>query len=235
MINITDKFKDVSRPYKALVFFKGQENNNVYVESYDMDEKGTPINAHPLSVSESAQLSEALADNTELRTDYLKSRSIMPKNVLFIDPAKLGFAVWQTPPQEVSIFFKKDLGIACGKAHVPALVWKATQSELKIFALADKKPVTEKTPLHYAPFFNINSDSEVCMGTVDIDVDGSFLEEFMSSWESYFFNSYFSHLFDAHNPVKTNIVQLWNSLVNTGKPFPSDVLIKSKFTIKDLL
>jgi hypothetical protein len=157
MINITDKFKDVSKPYKALVFFKGEDNKNVYVESYDIDEKGTPVNAHPLSITESAQLSEALADNTELRTDYLKSRGIMPQNVVFIDPAKLGFAVWYTPPQEVALFFKKDLDIVCGKAQVPALVWKATQSELVIFALADKKPVTEETALYYAPFFNINS------------------------------------------------------------------------------
>ncbi|MES2062541.1 MAG: PRTRC system protein B [Bacteroidota bacterium] len=235
MYNITDKFKDVSKPYKALVFFKGEEQSDIYVESYDMDDKGTPINAHPLTVSESAMLSEALEDNTELKTDYLKSRGIMPKNVLFIDPAKFGFAIWYTPPQEVSLFFKKQLGIDCGKALVPGLVWKATQTDLEIFALADNKPITEETVLFYAPFFNINSDSEVCMGTVDIDVNGSFLEEFMSSWESYFFNSYFSHLFDGHIPVKTNIIQLWNSLINTGKPFPAETLIKSKSILKDLL
>lgn len=237
MNNITEKFKEVSMPYKALVFFKGGENtyNNVYVESYDMDDKGNPINAHPLTVSESAELCEALADNTELRTDYLKSRSIIPKNVLYIEPAKLGFAVWFTLKQEVNLYFKKDLDIPCGKVKIPALVWKATQSGLQIYAMADKAEPTEKTALYFAPFFNINSKSEVCMGTVDIDVEGSFLEEFMSRWESYFFNSYFSHLFDSHMPVKTNIVLLWKSLVNTCKEFPAEVLIKSQLTIKDLL
>ena len=40
-------------PKSALVFYetKGTEND-MYVEHFDMDSNGTPINAHPLTVEE---------------------------------------------------------------------------------------------------------------------------------------------------------------------------------------
>jgi hypothetical protein len=57
----------------------------------------------------------------------------------------------------------------------------------------------------------------------------------MELWQTYFFNSYFSHLFGVHQPVKGNIVQLWQHLTASGEQFPTDVLIPNQYQIKNLL
>jgi hypothetical protein len=74
------------------------------------------------------------------------------------------------------------------------------------------------------------------MGTVSVRIKADcLLEEFMQQWEQYFFNSYFSHLIREKSPVKGNIIQLWQSLVNSGKQFSMKYLIKNGLTLKQLL
>lgn len=115
------------------------------------------------------------------------------------------------------------------------MLWKADKNGLTVFALANDRRPTEKTPLFYPPFFNIYEKGNVCMGTVSIDIkNSSSVEEFIQAWEDYFFNSYFSHSLFA-NLTQKNIVNLWKNLVNTNKPFPKEVLKKNNRTLKNLL
>ena len=73
------------------------------------------------------------------------------------------------------------------------------------------------------------------MGTVSVGIrQSSTLNEFMAAWEESFFNSYFSHLFDEHQPVQGNIIQLWQRLIDQHTDFPLDVLVTSPFTLKQL-
>lgn len=100
----------------------------------------------------------------------------------------------------------ESLGIQSGKVQVPPMLWFADKENLFVFALATDRRPTEKTPLYYAPFFNVYEDGAVCMGTVSIDIKNSVsVEEFIQVWEDYFFNSYFSHLLDSYNPIKGNL------------------------------
>ena len=74
------------------------------------------------------------------------------------------------------------------------------------------------------------------MGTVDVNIQNSAsVEEFTEKWEEYFFNSYFSHLMNEHNPIKGNCVTLWKNLIQSQEEFPNDVLIKTNLTLKTLL
>ena len=74
------------------------------------------------------------------------------------------------------------------------------------------------------------------MGTVDVNIKNSAsVEEFTEKWEEYFFNSYFSHLMNEHNPIKGNCVTLWKNLIQSQEEFPNDVLIKTNLTLKTLL
>ena len=237
MENITGLFQNVYLPHKALLFYRSiKEDGSVYVEAYDSDEKGFLINAHPLSLSESEALADTLHDSAELKKDFLKSKGLLPENVLYINAGKNGYAIWYTQAQTVPLFFQEDLGVPNGKAHVPALIWKASKKELSIYAIVDETNPTEKTLLYYAPFFNIYKNGRVCMGTVDIDIDSKCcLEEFIALWESYFFNSKFSHLLDTYNPINSNIVQLWQQQVSGKSKFPHDELIKNGKTLKNLI
>ena len=234
--DITENFGTLYHPKSALVFYETiGTNTDVYVEHFDMDSNGTPINAHPLTVKEANVLAKALKTDEENSKAFLKPKGILPTNILHINPSEKGTVLWYTKAQQKQLYFVDSLGISNGKAQVPPMLWFANKSSLTVFALANDRRPTEKTPLHYAPFFNIYEKGNVCMGTVSIDIKNSAsVEEFIQAWEHYFFNSYFSHSL-CENLTKKNIVTLWKDLINMDKPFPKEVLKKNNKALKNLL
>lgn len=234
--DITENFGTLYHPKSALVFYETiGTNTDVYVEHFDMDNYGTPINAHPLTVKEANVLAKALKTDEENSKAFLKPKGILPTNILHINPSEKDTVLWYTKAQQRQLYFVDSLGIPNGKAQVPPMLWLASKSSLTVFALASDRRPTEKTPLHYVPFFNIYEKGNVCMGTVSIDIKNSAsVEEFIQAWEHYFFNSYFSHSL-CENLTKKNIVNLWKDLINTDKPFPKEVLKKNNKTLKNLL
>jgi PRTRC genetic system protein B len=238
MKDITQDFGKLYHPTSALVFFQTNERiKETYVEYFDMDKNGNPINAHPLTEKEAKTLVKALNTKTqkEKSKDFLKPKGILPTNILQINPSENGSVLWFTKSMKKQLYFTENLEISNGRAEVPAMLWFANKRSLKIFALSSNQRPTEKTPLFYAPFFNVYENGNVCMGTVDVHIQNSTsLEEFIKNWEDYFFNSYFSHLMNEHNPVKGNCVNLWKSLINVDKPFPKEALKKANRTLKNL-
>ena len=67
MNDIIDTAKDFGilyEPKSALVFYQTYERNKeTYVEHFDMDKNGNPINAHPLTVNEAKALAKSLQTN----------------------------------------------------------------------------------------------------------------------------------------------------------------------------
>jgi PRTRC genetic system protein B len=237
MKDITTSLGTLYNPVKALVVYqKNSAEKSIYVEAYDIDKNGCPINAHPLSLRESTQLAGALDTSEELTRKFLKPSGLLPKNILYLNPEQGGYAIWYTPAQKVDLFFVQGLGITNGKASVPPLLWKASKNTLCIYAMDTDNQINENTALYHAPFFNVYKDGKVCMGTVSVNIQADcLLEEFMYLWEQYFFNSYFSHVIGDTSPVRTNIIQLWQNLVNAKKHFPLKSLLKNGLTIKNLL
>lgn len=235
MNDITNTFNNYFYPFCALVFYQGDKGyNDSYVEHYDIDKNGSPINAHPLSVLEAKKLAEALHIDEE-KDRLLKSDGLLVSNILSFDSQKSKI-IWFTKAQERELFFDEKLGITSGFAHIPAMLWKADRESLSVFALASDRRPTANTFLHHAPFFNIYQNGNVCMGTVDIQVkEVNTVKAFTELWESYFFNSYFTHLMAGHNPVDGNCVILWTEQVNSDKEFPTEKLIKSNQKLKDIL
>lgn len=236
-IDITDSFGTLYHPKSALVFFETKGYNpKVYVENYDIDNNGSPINAHPLTVREAQRLSKLLNIKNKKDRDFLKPKGIISNNILFIDASENGKVIWFTKSQKRQLFFTERLLIPNGQANIPPLLWCANKQGMRIFALATNKRPTDKTQLLYAPFLNVYESGSVCMGTVDVNIKNSAsLEEFTEEWENYFFNSYFSHLVNNHNPINGNCVNLWKNLIQSGEAFPADVLINSNLTLKHLL
>ena len=239
MKDITQDFGKLYHPTSALVFFQTNERiKETYVEYFDMDKNGNPINAHPLTEKEAKTLVKALNTKTqkEKSKDFLKPKGILPTNILQINPSENGSVLWFTKSMKKQLYFTENLEISNGRAEVPAMLWFADKRSLKIFALSSNQRPTEKTPLFYAPFFNVYENGNVCMGTVDVHIQNSTsLEEYIKNWENYFFNSYFSHLMNEHNPINGNCVNLWKSLINVEKPFPKEALKKANATLKNLL
>ncbi|OIN55854.1 hypothetical protein [Arsenicibacter rosenii] len=236
---ITEELTEIFLPVRALLLYErqsGSRQDKYYIESYTISDDGRPVNARPLTESEAISLGKSLYDSYAEKIAFLRPKGLLPKRVLYLHPSpEKGFAVWYTARQKRQMFFKESLTIPSGEACVPPMVWRADKRGLTIFALpADRKP-SLKTRLCLAPFFNTGLHGGVCMGNVDVDVEkSSCLEEFITAWETCFYDSYFSHtLNDAM--TKVNIVQLWQDQVKTGNPFPLEKLVTAKITLKDLL
>ena len=235
--DITENFGTLYYPKSALVYYETKgTNSDVYVEHFDMDRNGNPINAHPLTVKEANVLAKSLQTDEEIKKAFLKPKGILPTNILHINPSEKGTVLWYTKAQHRQLYFVDGLGIPSGKAQVPPMLWFANKNSLSVFALSSDRRPTEKTLLHYAPFFNVYENGNVCMGTVNIDIQNSAsVEEFIKAWESYFFNSYFSHLLGEYNTINGNCVTIWKDLIGTDKAFPKEVLKPNNKTLKNLL
>jgi len=238
MKDLTNNFGTLYHPVKALLIFerKNDYNQNTnYVESYDMDKDGCPINGHPLSVKEANALAKSLLIAEKKQRNFLNPKDLLSPDVVFLKTGNDGFAIWRTSAQKVKLFFIESLGIPCGEANIPALLWKAGKNSLSIFGVQDER-IDVGSLLYHAPFFNVYADGRVCMGTVAVKIPNDCqLETFMALWQDYFFNSYFSHLFGQHVPVIGNIVQLWQNLISTNEAFPVECLIPNHISITKLL
>lgn len=236
MNDITQDFRKLYYPKSALVFYQTKGSNaDTYVEHFDMDKNGTPINAHPLTVREANRLAKALKTAKEEKDPFLKPMGLIGTHILHFEPTN-NKVVWFTKAMLRELYFTESLGIPKGMANVPPMLWKANRNSLMVFALASNRRPTEKTKLYNAPFFNVYEDGDVCMGTVDVRIKKTAsLEDFTNAWEGFFFNSYFSHLMKDYNPIQGNCVSLWKNLIATGEAFPMEVLKKSNQAFKNLL
>lgn len=218
----------------ALVFFQ-RKNKDAYVELYDMDSQNRPINARPLCQTDAETLAKTFLP--QVTPAFFQCNGLLPQTVLFLRPEADGVAIWYTPPMKKNLMFIDGLAIPNGKAVLPGLVWKASKTGLSVFALAKTKGrPTLKTPLFYAPFFNIYENGQVCMGNVTLDFSAcQSLETFTAQWEAYFFNSYFSHMIGNKNRCKTDMAGLWRSLVNQSTAFPTEQLQPMPITLSSLL
>ena len=241
MRDITDRFQITYQPVKALLIYRpASGQHSAYIEAFDIDPaSGKPINAHPLTDAELDSLQKALkkegrAKKTPKR--FLQCGGLLPECVLFIDNTFPGCLMWYTPGQTRHLYFKECLTIASGEYPVPGLLWCASATHLRVFALGDNQRPTGKTPLQYAPFFNVWADGRVCMGTASIHLKQTVsIPEFIAGWEDAFFNSYFSHLNGQYNPVSGNIIQLWQSLLASNDPFPAGRLRPASRTLDQLI
>lgn len=223
-------------PAAALVVFTAQGGASPYIEYYDIDGAGCPVNPHPLSVREAQSLAKALDTRGQSRKAFLRPEGILPPCVLHINPSADGSVLWYTKPQRQLLHFTENLTLESSEVALPALVWKADRKYLRIFALQGKSKPRATTPLFHAPFFNLYRNGNVCMGNVNIAIQqAASLEGFIRAWQGYFFGSYFSHLIDGNNPVKGNLISQYKELMESGNPFPIDALLKTSLTLKALL
>lgn len=236
MTDITDTLSKFFEPKKGLVIYQTPSKKETFVEAFDFSKDGSMINAHPLSNAEMKSLASSLQNTPSLSVSYAQPDGLLPKNILYISSGNEPYVIWHTLKTVRHCLFVEGLKIADGNYPVPPMLWKADRDTLTVYALSGNRRPTLHTPLFRAPFFNIHPDGRVCMGTVNIDINESgCLEDFISQWESYFFNSRFSHTLGGSSPVKGNIIQLWQHLHNTTDIFPVCSLTKQNINLKELI
>ncbi len=237
MNDITASFGSLYFPQAAIVLYQKEGSQyECYVEAYEMDETGRAVNGHPLSIQEAGMLAKALDMAGDLSNNFLIPKGLMPENVLHVAPGQQGYVLWHTPAMVKELCFTEDLGLVDGPYAIPPMLWKAGKHNLRVFALSSNDRPKLATPLFEAPLFNIYSDGQVCMGTVDVRIPAEAgIEDFIGIWEGFFFKSRFSHLLREQSPVKGNIIDLFERISGAKQKFPVRHLRKHSLTLQQLL
>lgn len=202
-----------------LVYSSGRTSSGAFASWHEVDSDavGSPRlgPAMPLTTTFLRELSRGLGVMTR--------PEVLPENVLVRTPESL---VWWCPAQRRRMFFRHDdkLGALSGRTvPQPALVFRVTQRELWMRALANNVRPTAATTLMVAPYYNVNTEGVVCQGTMRSPEDASVAA--MEQWESSFFESEFTHIYGngyfTRHPG--GMAGLWSSLAGR-RTFPTDQL-----------
>jgi PRTRC genetic system protein B len=119
--------------------------------------------------------------------------SFIPPNVIGMSSSAIA---WYEPASIRPMYFRarEDIGLNAFdgiKIHQPPLVFVATQRQLHVFALFDDSRPTLETGLAFAPYFNVSSVHQVCLGSMNIPK--TVRPQDTESWTQAFFASEFTH------------------------------------------
>jgi PRTRC genetic system protein B len=234
--NITKQFAQLYVPTKALLFYRHVLNpEDVYIEKFNCNKSGRLVDAHPLSEKEISRLASLFRRNEQPKDQYLKCDGLLPDNLLYLNAATKT-VMWYTPCQSATLYFTRSLHLQNGEISLPMLIWKATATELSLFATPAQEKPTAATTLFHAPFYNLHDNGRVCMGTVEVNMTHcKNVQEFTSAWQRYFFNSKFSHLIGEKYPTKTSLPDLYQKLLAEKTPFPENELISTGKTLQQII
>lgn len=202
-----------------LVYSGGTASNSAFASWHDVDDD----TSGPLRLGPAAPLTTGFLRELSHGLGAMTRPEVLPDNVLVRTPDSL---VWWRPAQRSKMFFRHDdeLGTISGRIFPqPPLLFRVTQRELWIRALAANVRPTAATKLMVAPYYNVNTEGTVCQGTMPSPEDASVAA--MEQWERSFFESEFTHIYGSGHFTRHpgGLAGLWSSLAGT-RTFPLDQL-----------
>lgn len=160
---------------------------------------------------------------------------VLPESVLARGDRLL---VWWTRPMHRQMFYENAQDMAAqlnGRVFPqPALVWRVSNGDLRIRALAENKRPSAATKLAVAPFWNLSDNGRVCTGSMrrpDHTTVASIPE-----WERGFYESAFTHSNIGRLTRHAGGFEgLWCELAGKKKPFPVKTLIQLPQTLEEFV
>lgn len=230
MSKIIKTITDVFQPYAAIIAYKtgSDHNRGYYLERRDIRD-GVMAAGQPLTEEMVALLMKNVsASNPQLDKSMYGA---VPGNVLYCDTRmEKDKLVWYHEPEERNVYFIKSLNIPCGRMKVPGLLYVVQDNSLSLYAFKGTKPEGE---LYRAPF--MNTTEHVCLGSAKVKKPRErTFANVIAYWEKMFWQSEFSHL-SGQNPINGNLALLTKRLIETGEPFPEEVLKPVSKKLKDIL
>jgi PRTRC genetic system protein B len=222
----------------ALLYYTGRDPDTSDVIHYwqihpiEISEKGVPLlkEGRPVEMKELEALCRATLPN-------------LVRSIGWIDPGLLAYGVGVAGPlvffrPEVRrpIYFGRQTKLPSGVVLWPSLVFVAHSRRLSVFVVKGPERPQWPTPLLMAPFLNVNSRHEVCLGSSKAPREC--LPQDMEGWAEAFYKSAFTHTNapDDHFLKKGSIVQLWKELLSGArKRFPYHLLKPAGMNLEQLL
>jgi len=195
-MDLTNKNIDVAdairkfEPKAILVAYQQEESSCYYLEKADI--VNNQIQAyHPASIEE---IKSIVTNITAVDQGYVKSPGLLPKCILALSIIGSDFKlVWWKRRAFQRMKFDEQLKLKNKNISVPAIIYVATRTELRVFCFIKESAPNLKTKIMQAPYFNVFSDGRVCQGnaTVKLPMTTS-LEQIISEYEKFFWNSEFT-------------------------------------------
>ncbi|MGB9487626.1 MAG: PRTRC system protein B [Terriglobia bacterium] len=160
---------------------------------------------------------------------------ILPDNVLARTPDML---VWWSRPRRRVMFFggtdeeaRKLNGLVF--PH-PALIFKVAGKDLFVRAVATNSRPSPETPLKTAPYWNTDSRSLVCAGSMRVPESSDIAS--IPAWQDAYFQSEFTHAAGAVRLTNhpEGFIGLWRSLAGK-KQFPVQYLTDADETLQEFV
>lgn len=189
----------------------------MYLESHAVDEEGRILEGKPLKQETIQGMVEVLFDE---RRNAVNIGGLLPPNLLAFDRLPGGHykMIWYRPAERRNLFFAPQLRLKSGQAWVPPMVYAVERRGLNVYALLKDDRPTDKTKLCHAPFHNVNTAGEVCLGSAKVKKpETKTYLSLMEYWETMFWKSEFTHLAGQESPTKTNLNLLWPRLIKDKK------------------
>jgi hypothetical protein len=180
-----------------LVYSGGQARNGAFASWHDVGDDGTG----PPRLGPAVPLTTAFLRELSRGLGAMTRPEVLPENV-----------------------HDDELGAVSGRIFPqPPLLFRVTQRELWIRALADNVRPTASTALMVAPYYNVNTEGAVCQGTMRSPEEATVAA--MEHWERAFFESEFTHIYGSGHFTRHpgGMAGLWSSLAGKRK-FPMDQL-----------
>ncbi len=205
---------------------------------------GAFVTKHPVVLSPEgvpslgAGTALAKSDVTDLLREIQGSLSLefLPAHVLARTQESI---VWWAPAAVRSMFYAEEKGrevaLLSGKRFPqPVLVFRARSGSLDVRAVACHSRPEADTPLFCAPYWNVNDQGGVCLGSARVPREVTIAS--LTRWEEAFFQSEFTH----PNAMKKltehpgGFVGLWTSLLGEST-FPAQYLAGAGETLNQFL
>lgn len=158
---------------------------------------------------------------------------LIPAHVLALAPDRIA---WFEPARKRHMFFKPVspdptvAGLSGVTFPQPALLWIAGPgTRLEVYALGDSDRPTTKTPLYRAPYWNIFSTHQVCVGTMRLPAD--FSSAATAQWSAAFFSSRFTHNSGGKIINSSGSYGQFLDDLRHLEAFPVEALVKTKLTL----
>jgi PRTRC genetic system protein B len=214
---------------EALLVYRDRQSS--FITRHDVtahkDAPPTLGPAQPLTVAFIESLVRSLSGSVEAE--------VLPASIL----AKADRLIaWWTPAGRRQMFYENSEGKAAelnGRIFPqPPLVWRVSNGELNIRALAENTRPGASTKLAVAPFWNLSDDGRVCTGTMRRPDSASVSA--IPVWERGFYESAFTH---ANVGRLTRHVGgfegLWTGLAGKRQRFPLQTLIVLPQTLTEFV
>lgn len=233
MSTLKDLMKAKIRPTDVLVFYKPDVNlhgDGEYVEHRKV-KNGKMEAGQPLTIEDFTKLVSTVSKYAKKDSGRTALHGVIPPTLLYASSDLTSKRlVWYRPPEKRMAYFTRDTGIPNGELLVPGLVYVASGNGLNMYAFKGRKP---KGILYHAPFFNVNGS--VCLGSAKVrKPKEDTYEAWIDYWEQMFWKSEFSHIW-GENPINGNLAVITKQCIKEGKPFPTEVLVRSKTVLGSLL